>query len=235
MVSGSLVGIVEDNRDPDGLHRVKVRFPVAHCARSSWCRLVTPMGGSDRGLVMLPDVGTEVLLAMSHRSMTPYVLGALYNNEEDRAEPYRNDDDNDDKRVYWSRNDHQLVFDDTPGAESVSVGAGASTRLDPQSAPVSHRLDAAAKRLTERCAGITIYEAKRSFSIKCKSLKLEAERVLVKAGSDTVVLAPNVLVKAGEVVRATAPDVLVKMGASAATSPPAWPAQPALHPPTKAA
>ena len=63
MINGCVVGIVEDNRDPDGMHRVLVRFPVDDGVKSSWCRMVTPMGGANRGLVMLPDVGTEVLLS----------------------------------------------------------------------------------------------------------------------------------------------------------------------------
>ena len=79
MINGCVVGIVEDNRDPDGMHRVQVRFPVDEGVKSSWCRMITPMGGAGRGLVMLPDVGTEVLLSHAYRSLAPFVLGALYN------------------------------------------------------------------------------------------------------------------------------------------------------------
>ena len=133
MINGCVVGIVEDNCDPDGMHRVLVRFPVDEGVKSSWCRMITPMGGAGRGLVMLPDVGTEVLLSHAYRSLAPFVLGALYNGGADLPEPYRNDDENDDRRVFWSRNDHMVVFDDTAGGELVGVGAMAKTRLKVES------------------------------------------------------------------------------------------------------
>ena len=85
MIAGSVVGLVMDNRDPDKMHRVLVQYPVAGNLKSSWCRMITPMGGVDRGLVMLPDIGTEVLLTFSYRTHHPYVLGALYNGGDDYA------------------------------------------------------------------------------------------------------------------------------------------------------
>ena len=69
MINGSVVGIVLDNRDPSGLHRVKVRFPVDDGVDSSWCRIASPMAGADRGLVILPDIGTEVLAASIRHPM----------------------------------------------------------------------------------------------------------------------------------------------------------------------
>ena len=108
---------------------------------------------------------------------------ALYNGEADTPKQYRNDDENDDKRVFWSRNDHMVVFDDTKGAEQVGVGACASDRLDVTSAPIHHVLDAAEKTLTEKCDGVTLYEAKRSVNIRCKTFSLECDNLLVDAGS----------------------------------------------------
>ena len=103
--------------------------------------MCTPCAGPYRGMVMLPDIGTEVALAFAYRSLTPYILGAVYNGTEDKPEPYHNDDGNNDKRIFWSRNDHMIVFDDTTGAEQVGVGAMAKTRLKVESAPVHHILD----------------------------------------------------------------------------------------------
>ena len=62
MTHGAVIGIVEDNQDPEGMHRVKVRLPVDSEIRTRWCRVVTPMAGAARGLVILPEVGTEVLV-----------------------------------------------------------------------------------------------------------------------------------------------------------------------------
>ena len=93
MINGVVVGIVVDNQDPDKMNRIKVRFPVDSENRieSSWCRMCVPMAGKFRGLVMLPQNGTEVVLAYAYRSMSPYVLGAVYNGGPDRT-PYKNAD-----------------------------------------------------------------------------------------------------------------------------------------------
>ncbi len=232
MINGTVVGLVEDNDDPDGMHRVKVSFPASLGVSSSWCRMCTPMGGVDRGLVMLPDIGTEVLVGFTYRTMSPVVLGALYNGAEDRTEPYRNDDGNDDKRVFWSRNDHLLVFDDAPGAEAVGLGACAGSRLDVCSAPIHHVADAAGKTLTERCAGTTLYQATRKVSISCKTFSLTADRVLVRAGQTIASAASHVQIQAGATVRATAPDCQVKTGSSPPWPQAADPRSASRHPPT---
>jgi uncharacterized protein involved in type VI secretion and phage assembly len=232
MINGCVVGIVEDNRDPDGMHRVLVSFPVDDGVKSSWCRMITPMGGMDRGLVTLPDIGTEVLLSYAYRSMTPFILGALYNGKGDEPEPYRNDDGNDDKRVFWSRNDHLVVFDDTQGEERVGVGAKAGKRLDVTSAPVHHVLDAAGKEVIEKCAGITLYEAKKKLSIKCRTFSLQADQVLLQAGRAVSIEAPQVDVQS-RVIRTTSPDTQVRTGAMPPPCIPADPAAPCQHPPRK--
>jgi uncharacterized protein involved in type VI secretion and phage assembly len=212
MVNGVVVGVVLDNRDPDGLHRVKVKYPVEGWVESTWCRVMTPMGGADRGLVILPDIGTEVLLGFAYRSLSPYVLGAVYNGADDTPAPYRNDDGSDSKRVFWSRSDHLLVFDDTPGAEQVGLGACAPTRLDVRSAPVHHVLDAAGKELTERCDGTTVYEAKGTVTMACTRFSLRADTVLLRAGSDVVCVSSEVSLSSGGTLTAASPNTQVAGG-----------------------
>jgi uncharacterized protein involved in type VI secretion and phage assembly len=233
MINGCVMGIVEDNRDPDGQHRVLVRFPVDDGVKSSWCRMLTPMGGADRGLVMLPDIGTEVLLAYAYRSLTPYVVGALYNGGEDKPEPYRNDDGNDDKRVFWSRSDHMLVFDDTEGAEQVGIGACAPKRLRVTSAPVHHVLDAAGKTIKERCAGTTLYQASGRTSMKCRTFSLKADAVLLRTGGQVSLESQQVDLVAGSIVRGTAPDTQVKTGSMPPPPQPAPCAAACKHPPKR--
>ena len=178
MVNGIVVGLVLDNKDPDGMHRVLVKYPVesGEELKSSWCRMMSPMSGKNRGLVMLPDVGTEVVLSFAYRSMSPYIMGAVYNGAADKPEPYHNDDSNDDKRIFWSRNDHMVIFDDTAGAEKIEIGAQASSRMDVTSAPIYQQLKSADKTINEYCDKDTIHEAKETYSIKCKDFKLEASQ-----------------------------------------------------------
>ena len=194
MISGLVVGTVIDNVDKTGMHRVQVRYPVDSEDQliSSWCRICSPMAGKQRGLVILPEIDSEVVLAFAYRSMTPYVIGAVYNGAEDKPEPYHNDDENNDKRVFWSRNDHMVIFDDTEGAEKVEVGAQASERLDVTSAPIYQSLNSAEKTITIYCEQDSELEAVETISIKCTDFKLETdETVILKAESSAIIKASS--------------------------------------------
>jgi len=189
MINGLVIGVVTDNADPDGMHRVMVEFPVdsGDGVKSSWARMMSPMGGTSRGLVMLPDVGTEVVLMYAYRSMTPYILGAVYNGGEDKPESYKNDDENNDKRVFWSRNDHMVIFDDTEGEEKYEFAAGATARLDVRSAPLWVSASSAEKTVEEYSDKDIIWEAVETISFKCKDFILETDSTIeMEAGSEAI-------------------------------------------------
>src|SRR2546426_9457473 len=78
---GVVAGIVTNNEDPDGLGRVKIRFPwLSEDNESWWARIAAPMAGKERGAYFLPEVDDEVLVAFEHGDVNfPYVLGALWN------------------------------------------------------------------------------------------------------------------------------------------------------------
>ena len=203
MFVSTTIAIVIDNHDPEKRHRVKVKFVTDSVqgmySESSWCRMLTPMGGPRRGLVMLPEVGTEVIVGFAYRSMSPYILGAAYNGK-DLPEPYRNDDCLNNVRVFWSRNDHMVVFDDTEGMEKVAFGAQAPIRLRPSSAGIHSILDSSAKTITSKCDGDSIIEADQTVSILCRNFKLEAsntidiesgEKTVLTSGSSTTIEAQN--------------------------------------------
>jgi uncharacterized protein involved in type VI secretion and phage assembly len=76
-----VVGVVTSNNDPDGLGRVRVQFPVlGDTAQSWWARIASPSAGANRGLLMMPVVHEEVLVAFEHGDDgRPYVIGSLWN------------------------------------------------------------------------------------------------------------------------------------------------------------
>lgn len=88
-INGVVIGIVTENQHPEGLYRVKVKFPWIRDATdaqdsedflSTWCRIATPMAGLGRGVWCLPEVDDEVLIAFEHGDLRrPYVIGALWN------------------------------------------------------------------------------------------------------------------------------------------------------------
>jgi uncharacterized protein involved in type VI secretion and phage assembly len=108
---GLAVAIVTQNQDPDGLGRVRVRFPWFDEKESHWARLAAPMAGKDRGLVLIPEVDDEVLVGFEREDLRfPYILGGLWNGVD--TPPYANDDGNNDTRLLKSRKGHTLTFDD---------------------------------------------------------------------------------------------------------------------------
>ena len=76
-----MVGQVSDAKDPQNSGRVRVKLPMlSDDYVSDWARTVYPGAGKDRGLVVVPEVGDEVLVAFEHGDMRrPYVLGGLFN------------------------------------------------------------------------------------------------------------------------------------------------------------
>jgi uncharacterized protein involved in type VI secretion and phage assembly len=83
-ITGVVIGIVTNNKDPDGLGRVKLRFPwLSGSTESDWARVATPMAGNGRGLYFLPEVDDEVLVLFERGDVRfPFVIGALWNGKD---------------------------------------------------------------------------------------------------------------------------------------------------------
>lgn len=133
-IAGVVIGIVTNNKDPDGMGRVKVKFPWREESdESHWARVATMMAGKERGAFFLPEVGDEVLVAFEHGDIHyPYVLGALWNGVD--GPPETNADGKNNIRKIRSRSGHEIVFCDDAenGREKVEVhtAAGHSVLLD---------------------------------------------------------------------------------------------------------
>jgi phage protein D len=123
---GVVVGIVTNAQDPDGLARVKVKYPtISDQLESHWARLVTPMAGKGRGFEFIPEVNDEVLVAFEYDDINkPYILGALWNGK-DKPPQASNEivsgDGKVQKRVIHSRSGHTITLDDTDGGEKISI------------------------------------------------------------------------------------------------------------------
>jgi uncharacterized protein involved in type VI secretion and phage assembly len=121
-ILGVMLGIVTNNRDPEGLGRVKLRLPrlTGPDQESAWARVVSFMAGSNMGAVFLPEVDDEVLVAFEQGDVNlPYVIGALYNGRD--AAPYANADGQNNERVIKSRSGHVIRLNDTPGQEKIEI------------------------------------------------------------------------------------------------------------------
>jgi len=120
-ITGVVIGIVTNNDDPDGLGRVKMRFPwLSGSIESHWARVATPMAGNGRGLYFLPEVDDEVLVLFERGDVRfPFVIGALWNGK-DQA-PAGNGDGKNALRVIKSRSGHLIRFDDSEKAQKIEI------------------------------------------------------------------------------------------------------------------
>lgn len=111
-IYGVVIGIVTNNKDPDSLNRVKVKFPwLSEDNESNWARVATLMTGKDRGSFFLPEVDDEVLVAFEHGDVRfPYVIGALWNGVD--TPPETNSDGKNNIRKIKSRSGHEIIFND---------------------------------------------------------------------------------------------------------------------------
>jgi phage protein D/phage baseplate assembly protein gpV len=82
--SGLVPAVVSDVKDPKKAGRVKLTLPWLDAQYTTgWARVVQLGAGKDRGLVLLPEVGDEVLVGFAGADLdTAYVLGGLYNGKD---------------------------------------------------------------------------------------------------------------------------------------------------------
>ncbi len=119
----AVVGIVVDNKDPDKLARVKVKYPSLSSDETSWwARWVALGAGEERGWFFLPEVDDEVLIMFEHGDIhRPMIIGALWNGKD--APPDSNGGGNE-RRSLVSREGSKIVFDDDQGTVSFEDGGG---------------------------------------------------------------------------------------------------------------
>jgi uncharacterized protein involved in type VI secretion and phage assembly len=133
-VGGVAAAIVTNNRDPEGLGRVKVTFPwLSEENETAWVRIATMMAGPERGSFFLPEVDDEVLVAFEHGDInSPYVIGMLWNGA--GGPPEQNSDGNNNIRKIRSRSGHEIIFNDdaSSGQEKVEIhtNSGHTIALD---------------------------------------------------------------------------------------------------------
>jgi uncharacterized protein involved in type VI secretion and phage assembly len=127
-IPGVVPALVTNVKDDQNLGRVRVKFPwLDDKIETDWIRVATPNAGGTRGLLALPEVDDEVLVAFEHGDIRrPYLLGALWNGtDKPPARVSAAVDANSGQvisRSFTSRKGHFLAFSDKDGEESVELG-----------------------------------------------------------------------------------------------------------------
>jgi uncharacterized protein involved in type VI secretion and phage assembly len=174
-IDEAVIGLVVDNRDPLGLGRVRLRFPVLPgLDASTWATAVALGAGDGRGWWLLPEIDDEVLVLFEHGDVgRPVVLGSLYNGVD------RPPTDRATRRGFRSRGGSSLWLDDEAGTITLEDGAGAGRIV----------LDRAGRiRLEAPDGDVELQAPEGTLSIVARDLELSARHELViAAGAEVVV------------------------------------------------
>lgn len=118
---GLYPALVTDIVDPDQLGRVEVKLPWLDAGAEvrAWATLLTPYADDEQGYLMLPEVGSQVVVGFEAGDpRRPYVVGACFNGAEALPEAPTAANN---KRLIQSRARSRFEFDDTAGAAKVTI------------------------------------------------------------------------------------------------------------------
>jgi uncharacterized protein involved in type VI secretion and phage assembly len=118
-----MIGLVTDNKDPQKLGRVKVKFPLLSERDTTWWSPIIMLGaGKNRGWFFIPEIDDEVLCLFEHGELDrPLVVGALWNGKD--TPPDKNGGGNP-RRMIKSRQGSKITFDDDEMKLIIEDGTG---------------------------------------------------------------------------------------------------------------
>lgn len=123
--NGVTIGLVTNNKDPENLGRVKVKYPyLSDDLESDWVRLASHGAGKERGIMFIPEVNDEVVVAFEHGEISrPFVLGSLWNGKDPIPDTTLIANGEVKERVIYSRLGHKIRLSDgtDPDTKFVSI------------------------------------------------------------------------------------------------------------------
>jgi phage protein D/phage baseplate assembly protein gpV len=185
---GVVIAQVSDANDPQQLGRVKLTFPwLSDDYVSDWARTVQIGAGKDRGQLVLPEVGDEVLVAFEQDDVRrPYVLGGLYNGVDKPKSggtgPIDSSSGKITRRSMVSRNGHRLdLLDDDGRTEGVSIASG--------DGKLTFVVDATKTKITVHSDGSVTIEGKQGVTVDAGSgtLEMKGSKISLSAQSGVTV------------------------------------------------
>jgi len=126
-IQGLQIGIVTAlENDPEGEFRIKVRIPViSNTEEGAWARLATPDAGNNRGIVIRPELGDEVIVGfINNDPRDAVVLGCLHSSK--NVAPVEAKDDNHQKG-WITRSEMKIILDDEK--KSILIATPAENKI----------------------------------------------------------------------------------------------------------
>ena len=181
---GVAVGVVTDIEDPKKMARVKVKLPwLSEDDSTTWARLVAPGAGNQYGVMWMPQVKDEVLVAFEHGDIDyPVVLGGLWNGQDIVPFDYGSGIDKGTVTYcgFTSRTGHKVSFFESKDESKI--------HLLTAKGKVSVELDDKNEVITVETTGKLVVDAKKDIEIKAGgSIKLEATGQMTIKGATVAI------------------------------------------------
>jgi uncharacterized protein involved in type VI secretion and phage assembly len=183
-VAGLQIGtVVKLSDDPDGLHRLTVSLPTVAGDSQVLARYAAPYASGDAGLMLLPEIGDEVVVGfLDDDPGQAVVLGSLHNGK--NAQPEAVSDDKNNVKILRSREDLRLTFDEEKKSITLSTPGGATVTLSDEDSSITAE-DQSGNTLSMTKAGVTL-DSKAALTLKA------AQAVTISAGAAVTVSGANV-------------------------------------------
>src|SRR5215208_4644608 len=198
-VEGVAIALVTNNKDPQHLGRVKVKYPWREKEpESDWIRVASLASGPERGTLWIPEEKDEVLVAFEKGDIDhPYVLGSLWNGVD--KPPDDNKDEKNNTKMIKTRSGHELRFFDKDGEEKIQINTHGGHVLLMDDKVGSAQIEI--KDSSEKNK-ITITTAGNSITIESGlSLKLKSQTIDIEAGASMNIKASGTLTIQGALVK----------------------------------
>jgi len=183
-VTGVVCALVTNNDDPEGLGRVKLKFPwLSDEYESDWARLAAPGAGPESGVIFLPHVNDEVLVAFEHGDIRrPYVIGGLWNGvDKPRLGDGLFDNGAVKRRGIVSRRGHRVVLFDADGDSGIALLSSDDT--------LKIALKETATEIHVKSDGTILIEGTRDITVKgSANVSVEASGTLTLKGQGGVTI-----------------------------------------------
>jgi type VI secretion system secreted protein VgrG len=160
---------VVDNKDPDKLGRVKIKFYwQSSDAESVWVRVSTLYSGEGKGILFTPEPGAQVIVGYEHNDPSqPVLLGSLYHKSD--GESYTSDDNR--MKQIQTRGGNYIYFDDSDNEQLIVLSNENKSKT---SISLSFKDNGTLEIKTE---GSLSLEGK-DISIKSDTLKIQANQTI---------------------------------------------------------
>lgn len=116
---------VEDNNDPAGQGRIKVKLKWECLTNDTteWLRVVSPNAGigdrgANRGFFAIPEIGDQVMVAFEEGNIArPVIIGSIYHSSNVDSNPQIKNH----LKSITTRSGHLIEFDDNEGTQGIKI------------------------------------------------------------------------------------------------------------------